>query len=302
MRWIDADGTKGRVIGAALWALVAAAGCERAPAVDPAAGGDCPAVRALAERSLKRWLELVSNGPAPDAPLSAAAAHSDSLAKAAREIGAEFTKAAPRRADLAEAAEGARMLGDLAGQKLDALTITVRALDAKLAPLAKLEGAANDAVEGLGKDIAANVGCGKPVASPPSPEPAKPAAQPECAAVEARVHELDGVRVPTGFADAADAARGRADTLDELAKAVLALPAAPPKHKAREETARRGREGATAFRALATALAAAAPEQERLGKERQVAEEVASRLTAELSAASKLCGAQGAPSAAPAKK
>jgi hypothetical protein len=286
MGWLERDGTMLILTVCAL-----TAGCERAPAVDANAGGECRAVRALGERSLKRWMDVMNKGPAPDAPLSAAAEHTESLAKTAREIGAEFTKAAPKRADLAEAAEGARMLGDLAGQKLDALARTVRALEAGLAPLSKLEGTANDAVEGMGKDIAGNVGCGA-------------GAPPACAAVQARVRELDNVRTPPGFAEAAKAARGRAATLDELAKAVEALPAAPPKQKAREETTRHAREGASAFRALADALAAAAPAQERVGKDKQEAEEAAMRLTAELEAASKLCGAKEAPassaSAAPA--
>jgi len=244
----DRHDRAGRV---AAWAAIAAslslgAACDRRGPAPVPAGSECAAVRALGKRSMERWKDLNQKGPAADAPLVAGAVHAEGLAKAAREIGAAFAELTPKRRDLAESVEGARMLGDLASQKLDALGRTVRELDAKIAPLEKIEGTANDAVEKLGKDVAADVGCGA-------------GGPPECAAVTARVAELDGPRVPAGLAQAAQFASARADTLDGLAKAVDALAAAPPRQKARDDAARNARAGAAAFRELAKVLASAAP-------------------------------------------
>ncbi|APR86152.1 Hypothetical protein A7982_11501 [Minicystis rosea] len=288
MRWLDEAWRTGArwTAAGALGMLFLSAGCERknggpTPADDAAA---CAPVRDLAKRSLDRWLDLNNKGPDPNAPLAEAAAHAEALGKTAREIGADFKKAAPKRPDLADAAEGASMLGNLSGQKLDALARTVRDLDARIGSVTKLEGTANDAIDAIGKDIGANVGCGT-------------GAPPACADVVAELKKLDNVRVPRGFAQAGQAARTRADTLDALAKAVDALPPAPPKAKSREETTRRAREAATAFRALGDALVAIAPLQERLANDRQDAEEAMTRLAVELEAGSNLCGTKPAGSA-----
>ncbi|MFT3768131.1 MAG: hypothetical protein QM820_21990 [Minicystis sp.] len=193
------------------------------------------------------------------------------------------------------------MLGDLSGKKLDALARTVRDFEARLPALTKGEGAANDAVDALGKDIAGAVGCSAEAAKdaaakPGAGAPGKPA-EGGCAAVIARLKELDDVRVPGGFTQAAQAARARADTLDGLGQAVEGLPKAPAKQKAREETAHHAREAATAFRALAQALDGAAPLQQQLAKNREEAEEAMTRFTVELEAASKLCAPKAAGSA-----
>jgi hypothetical protein len=279
----------GRWISIAAVSLAIGAGCDKGGAPPAPATSECAAVRALGKRSADRWKDLNQKGPAADAPLVAGAEHAEGLAKAAREMGAEFGKLTPQRKDLAESVEGVRMLGDLAAQKLDALGKTVRELDAKIAPMEKIEGTANDAVDKLGKDIAADVGCGK-------------GGPPECAAVTARVSELDGPRVPSGLAQAAQFAQVRADALEGLAKAIEALPAAPPKQKAREDAARNARAGAAAFHELSKVLASAAPPQERLDRERQEAGEAATRFMAELRAASEVCQAApaGSASAAPA--
>jgi len=284
-----------------LGTLALGSGCDRPASLDAGrsdagqSDAGCAPVRELGKRALDRLVDINGKAPPPDAPLAAAAAHAESLAKATQEIGADFTRAAPRRRDLAESAEGVRMLGDLSAQKLSALARTVHDLDARLTPLTRQEGAANDAVDALGKDVAGAVGCDK-------------AATAACSAVVARVKELEGVRVPGGFAQAAKVAHARAETLDGLAQAVEALPAAPPRAKEREQTVQRARAAATAFRGLAEALGQVAPLQEKLGKDREQAEEAMTRLAAELEAASEACGgpkaagsaaASAAPSAQP---
>ena len=262
----------------ALLGALSALGCARGGAPAPAgdAGAECAVVRDLGKRSLARWTKVNEASPAPDAPIAEAATHTETVARTAREIGADFTKAAPTRRDLADTAEGVRMLGDLAGEKLAALAKAARELDTRLAPLTKLENAANDEVDKLGRDIGAGVGCAA-------------ANAPGCAEVIARAAELGSQRAPGGLGEASLAAKGRADTLDALARAVDALPAAPPKQSAREETARHARAGAEAFRALAKALGEAAPVQDRIGDERQAATEAVLRLTAELTAAGEVC-------------
>jgi hypothetical protein len=286
MRWVDEMGTRSALLAAALITLAAAAGCDRGAPTGPVEG--CRPVRDLGKKSLDRWVDLNGKGPAPDAPLAAAAAHSEALAKTARDIGADFTRAAPKRPDLAETAEGVRMLGDLAGQKLAALAATVRGLDERLAPLQKLESTANDAVDALGKDLTAAVGCGE-------------GAPPACAPVAARLKELEDTRVPGGFGPAAKVARTRGETFGALAAAVEALPPAPPRAKVRGEKVRHARDAAAAFRGLADALEAATPFEQRLATAREQAEEAMTRFTVELTAASELCGGgKPAASAAPA--
>src|SRR5262245_38873710 len=121
---------------------VAAAGCEREK--PPETSTECAAVRDLGKRSLERWMKHNDDAPGPDAPIAAAADHTAKMAAAAREIGDAFAKAAPKRKDLAETAEGAKMLGDLAGAKLDAMARTVRELGVKIEAMTKLENVAND--------------------------------------------------------------------------------------------------------------------------------------------------------------
>jgi hypothetical protein len=286
------------VIIAALFAL--AGGCDNRRAEEPGdRAADCGAVRDLGARSLKKWTDLGEASPAADAPLAETATHTAELARTAKDIGAAFKKSAPKRTDLAEAAEGARMLGDLAGKTLDAYAGTLRELDTILPALGKLEGAANEAASSsLGDEVLASVGCAAKARTGDAGPPPKPSSK-ECGAVADVMTELERPAAPAGFVQAAQASRGRAEGLDALVKAVIALPPAPPKQTARDDEARRAREGAEAFRALAKALDAAAPLQERLGREREQAEEAAARFTAELQAASKLCPPAGAGSAAP---
>lgn len=250
-------------------------GCEKPKPVDTSA--ECAAVRDLGQRSIERWMKQNDDAPAENAPITAAADHTDRMAKTAREIGEAFAKAAPKQKNLADTAEGVKMMGALAGDKLAAMASTVRDLGAKIEVMAKVEGGANDAVEKLGRDIAKNVGCDSPVA-------------PGCAEVEARVKELDRVRVPAGFEQASLAAKSRAEKLDDLAKAIEALPNVPAKQPAREDAVKNARAGAEAFRVLAKALLEAAVPQDRLSLTRQEASEAATRLTAELEAAATLCG------------
>lgn len=250
---------------------------------------ECAAVRDLGKRSLERWMKHNDAAPGQDAPISAAADHTAAMAKTAREIGAEFVKAAPKRKDLAETAEGAKMLGDLAGQKLEVMAGSVRELGVKIELAGKLETAANDAIDKLGRDVAKEVGCD----GPPSPG---------CVDVTARLAELGRVRAPSGLAEASLAARARADTLDAFAKAVEALPPAPPKQAARDDAMKRARAAGDAFRALARALHEASIPQDRLALQRQEASEAATRLTAELEAAAVLCGGKLPPKPAPTSK
>jgi hypothetical protein len=260
-------------------AIAIGAGCDGKRAEEPGArGADCAAVRDLGARSVKRWTDLGEASPAADAPLADIAKHTAELARTAKAIGEEFDKSAPKTGELGETAEGVRMLGALAGKNLAAYAETLGALDKALPGLGKLEGAANDVSSAaLGEEALASVGCG-------DKKPSK-----ECGEVAARMADLERPAATGDFAQAAQASRARADGLDAVAKAVAALPPAPPKQKARDEEVRKAREGAEAFRALAKALDAVAPVQARLGSERAQAEEAAMRFTAEIQAASALC-------------
>jgi hypothetical protein len=271
------------------WALAAVAaglfsGCNPPPAPDTGAA-DCAALRARAEAGKKKWADLDESGPPMDAPIAAGAAHHEALAKAAKEIVADFAKLAPRRKELAEAVEGTRMLGDLAAAKLGAMAATMRALDEKITPATKLEPAASAALASLDDEVPAAIGCGGK--KPP----------PTCEGALAQLAELQRARLPMGLVEAAQASRARGDALEAFAAAVLALPAAPPAQKGREATAEKARAAARAFRELAPALEGAAPVQERLLKERQDAVEASTRLYVELDAASQLCGPPAKPSA-----
>ncbi len=286
---VGLDGWRGwRRAGIAAALLALAAGCEAKPAEGggAAAAAECGAARDRAERANKRWVELHAFTPPADAPLAVVAAHAESVGKAAQEIGADFAKSPPKRADLAESAQGVAMLGDLADKRLAALARTLRDLDGKLPGVSKVETAANDAAESLGRDIAKGVGCEKGGGA--------------CAEVIARANEIDHAAAPFGFEAAALASRARAESLDGLAKAVEALPPAPPKQKAREETVKRARDAASAFRALGKALDELVPFEARLGKERREADEAEQRFTLELEAAAAICAPKGAGSAAPA--
>jgi hypothetical protein len=259
---------------ALLAAGIALAGCEPKRA-DTGGPAECTAIGELGERSLKKWTDVNEAAPAPNATLDAVAAHAGAMGKTAREIGEAFGKAAPKRTDLAESAQGVHMLGDLAGKKLETLGKSFGDLAARLPELGKLEGAANDEADALGRDVAKNVGCEKK--------------SKECAAVTGALDALDHAGSPAGFSQGAVASRARADGLDALAKAVEGLPAAPPLQKAREETVKHARAAAAAFRALAKALEDAAPIETRLGNERESATSAALRFAQELTAASKLC-------------
>jgi hypothetical protein len=272
-----------RRAGFALGVLALAVGCENKPADTGGGAAECAAMRDRAERANKRWVDLVAFTPPPDAPLTVVAKHTESVAKAAQEIGADFAKSPPKRADLAESAQGVGMLGELTGKRLSALARTLSELDGKLPGVTKVEGAANEAAEGLGRDIAGSVGCDKPAGA--------------CTAVIERAKELDHAPAPIGFEAAALASRSRADTLSALAKAVEALPPAPPKQKAREEMVKHARAAADAFLALGKALDELTPFEARLGKERREADEAQLRFTLELEAAAALCAPKGAGSA-----
>lgn len=272
------------------WALAAAAaglvsGCQPPPAPDTSAA-DCAAVRKRAEAGKKKWADLDEAGPPMDAPISAGAAHHEALAKAAKEIVAEFAKLTPRRQDLAEAVLGTKMLGELAAAKLGAMAATMRALDEKITPATKLEPAASGALAALDGEVPAAIGCGGK--TPPG----------ACAPVLEKLGELQRARLPMGLVEAAQASRARGDALEAFADAVLALPAAPPAQKGREATAEKARAAARAFRELGPALEGAAPVQEKLLKERQDAVEASTRFYVELDAASRLCGPPPAASAA----
>lgn len=272
---------------AAIAVAALALGCETPKPAEN--NTECATVRDLGKRSLERWMKHNGESPPQDAPISAAADHTASMAKTAREIGAEFAKAAPKRKELAETAEGAKMLGDLAADKLDVMARSVRDLGVKIELAQKLELAANDAIDKLGRDVIKEVGCDGP-------------ASPGCADVNARLADLGRPRAPSGFAEAALASKMRADILDAFAKAVEALPPAPPKQAARDDATKRARAASTAFRTLAQALADASIPQDRLALERQEASEAATRLTAELEAAAVLCGGKLPPKPAPTAK
>jgi hypothetical protein len=300
---------RGRAIGmatAAGIALALAAACDGKRAEDPGGpSADCAAERDLAARSLKKWTDLDADAPGPETPLAETASHTADLARTAKEIGAAFGKSRPKRADLAEAAAGVKMLGDLAGKRLEAFAGTLDALAKVMPALAKLEGAANEgASAALGDEALASVGCPTAaghVGGGDAGPPRRPSIK-ECDAVAQRMDDLEHPPAPGGFVQAALASRARADGLEALAKAVTALPPAPPKQKARDEEVRRAREAEEAFRALAKALDADAPIEQRLGREREQAEEAATRFTTELRAATELCpAADGGPSASAAR-
>lgn len=271
----------------ALVALAAMPACESKPAVDPGArAAACASARDIGARAHTRWTEAGKASPPEDAPLSAIAEHASALAKTAGEISGQFAPRSglPAQPDLAESAEGARMLGDLAARRLETLAATLRALDTKLPSLTQLESAANDATDKLGR--AEDLGC-------------HDAKKPGCQAVLARMAELDHAAIPSGFAGAAQLSRTRGDTLAGLAQAITALPPAPAKQKPRDDAAKAADAAASALRALAAALTDAAPLQERLAKERQDAQEAVLRLSAELDAASKVCAPPPASAKAP---
>jgi hypothetical protein len=275
-------------LAASLIAAGAACGGEP-PAPPDTSATDCAALRSRAEAGKKRWADLDEAGPPMDAPIAEGAAHHEAMAKTAKEIGADFAKLSPRRKDLAEAVEGAKMLGDLASGKLAAMAATMRELDAKITPATKLEPTANEALAKLDDKVPAEIGCGGK--APPAP----------CAPVVAKLAELSRARLPMGLLEAARASRGRGDALEAFAAAVLALPAAPPAQKGREATAEKARAAARAYRELVPALEAAVPVQDKLLKERQEAVEASTRLYAEMEATSRLCGPAAGASAASAK-
>jgi hypothetical protein len=256
-------------------------GCEEQKPADTGGAAECATIGDLGARSLKKWNQLNEAGPPEDAPVDAIAKHTVSLGKAALEIGEAFGKTAPKRTDLAESAAGVRMLGDLAGKKLEAFGQTIGDLAPRLSAIGDQEAAAGKESAAMGKDIARTVGCEK--------------ASKECADVTARLDDVKGAGSMMGFEHGAATARTRADALDGLAKAVEALPASPPLQKAREDMAKHARAAAVAFRAMAKAFDEAAPLKARLDTEREDASKAAMRFVQELDAASKLCAPKGAP-------
>jgi hypothetical protein len=275
-------------LAAALLSL-SAAGCDHTP--PPPKSDECGPVRTKAVAARQRFLDLNAAAPAPDAALPAIAAHADLLAKTSRDIAGDLGALKPARADLAESAEGVRMLGDLSGRSFEALAATLHGLEGRLGRLTDLENAANDAAQGIGPEAAPGLGC------------AAGSKAGGCDALDAALSAIDRrPSVPLGLADAARESQARAALLDAVAQATSALAAAPPKQKARDDLTQKAKAAAAAFHALGQALGEAAPLQEKLGAQQQEAETAAIRLVAEVDAAARLCGAPpvAPPSAAPA--
>ena len=245
MKVLD-GGKRGAVALGAVCMALTFTGCQEKRA-DPGAA-ECAKLTELAARSMKRWTAVNEASPAPEAPLGKVAENATELGKAAQEIGAAFAKDAPdarKRADLAESAEGVRMLGDLAGKRLQALGLLLGD-SRRAAPGARQAG-------GRGERRLRRAG---------------PRHRGEHRLREGRqgvrggrrgVAEIDRVGLPSGFAAGAAASVARAGSMEGLARAVEAMPASPPKQKAREDVIRHARDAAAAFRALGKALDEAAP-------------------------------------------
>jgi len=259
--------------------------CTPAPA--PGAGAaECARLRDDVKRAQKKLTDVTEAAPAADAALDAVADHTQALGKTAGEVARDFATTTPQRHDVKEAADGVRMLGELAAGRLEALAKSLRALAGAATRLDKLEAAANDAAEGLGPEAAKAVGCQKATGGA------------GCAAL---VEALDAASQPGGVpldvAGAARASRAKAAAFDELGRAVDALTPPPPLRPAQTDLARRAKAAAEAYRSLASAFDELGPLQERMVMERQAAQEAVTRLSAELGAAERLCGPPASASA-----
>jgi hypothetical protein len=258
----------------------AATGCESGAAATQSAADECARLSETVVSAHRKLGELERAAPTPEAPLSALATHCELVSKSTREIAASVGKASGQRTDVREAADGARMLAELAADRFATLSGTIRELGELGGKLEKVENAANDALSSLGTDTAKSVGC--ETKTPPG-----------CAALLERMQEL-AAPPPAAFdpSSAAAGAGARAALLDGLATAADGLTPPAAKQPARDDLAKRARDGAAAYRNMATSLQALAPLSERANEQRIASEQSLSRLSAELEAAGRLCGAR----------
>ncbi|MEJ7730669.1 MAG: hypothetical protein WKG00_15810 [Polyangiaceae bacterium] len=265
-------------LGAALLA------CEPAPAAPPADDG-CKKLVASAQGGRKRLEELDRGAPSPEAGLGALADHCERIGKIMGEIERDLPEAKQGKQEVQDAAGGARMLAGLAARSFAVFAATLRDVEARSKVMGKLETDAGGADEVLGGEGGKSIGC----SGAPCPELAR------------RMDELAREGAGIGAGESVEAIRAHADGLDDMAQRIGALPASPAHQAARDTVIKAARDGAASYRALAGEVEGMLAITGRAAKERHDAEQAGARLSLELDAGLRLCGAAPPPpaSAAP---
>jgi hypothetical protein len=268
---------------ASIWlGLVAAlSGCEPAPATPPADDG-CKKLVASAQGGRKRLEELDRAAPPPEGGLAALADHCDRIGKLIADIERDLPDAKLGKPEVQDAAGGARMLAALAAKRFATFAATLRDVDARSRVMGKLETDAGGADAVLGGEGGKSIGC----------------AGAGCPELTKRMDELAREGAGIGAGESVEAIRAHADGLDDAAKRIAALPASPAHQAARDAVIKAARDGATSYRALAGEVEGMLAITGRAAKERHDAEQAGARLSLELDAALRLCGAAPPPASA----